>query len=86
MANTKKTFNVDDFIEWGNKNLARTDKDADFGFKDGICSSIEHVLHATGNYKGFMYLNLDDKETGTVGGMSRMYFYSNWYANKTSQS
>jgi hypothetical protein len=46
--------------------------------KLGIITMIECVLHETDNYRGFMYLNLDDDgsapKLGTDGWVSRKYF------------
>lgn len=49
----KKTSNVKEFHEWANKQLARTDAYATDEFKAGICTALEHVLHGSGNYKGY---------------------------------
>ena len=51
----KKTMNVAKMLYWANFQLARTDEVADQGYKQGVCDMIEHILHATGNYKGFGY-------------------------------
>ena len=73
----KKTIEVKGMVEWANTTLARTDEYADIGFKIGISSMIERILHNTNNYQGFMFINNDDSECGTLGYYSRIYFYHN---------
>ena len=72
----RKTVNVLKLLEWANENLKRDDEFATVDFKCGICSMIEMVLHETDNYEGFMFLNHEDSDTGTLGYYSRSYFYS----------
>jgi hypothetical protein len=73
---SRKTVNVLPLLEWANKNLARKDEFATVDFKSGVCTMIEMVLHETGNYEGFMFLNHEDSDCGTLGYYSRQYFYS----------
>ena len=73
---SRKTVNVLTLLEWANKNLKRDDEFATANFKSGICSMIEMVLLETDNYEGFMFLNHEDSDTGTLGYYSRSYFYS----------
>jgi hypothetical protein len=73
----KKTIEVKGMVEWANTQLARTDEYADVGFKSGISTMIERILHNTNNYHGFMFINNDDSECGTLGYYSRTYFYHN---------
>ena len=73
---SRKTVNVLTLLEWANNNLKREDEFATVDFKSGICTMIEMVLHETGNYEGFMFLNHEDSVTGTIGYYSRLYFYS----------
>lgn len=70
----RKTCNVVEMLEYANMQLARTDKFATKDFKVGISVMIEHILHLTGNYSGFMFLNNEDSDTGTLGYYSRYYF------------
>ena len=72
----RKTVNVLMLLEWANKNLAREDEFATVDFKAGICSMIERILHSTGNYEGFGFLDNSDSETGTLGYYSRFYTFS----------
>ena len=51
----KKTFNVNDFktsINWKLANCILSD-----GALTELCLTLEDILHATGNYAGFRYLN-----------------------------
>lgn len=57
----RKTFAVEDFKEAANRMLASPDsfstaEDAK-SQRLGVCGLIEHVLFATGNYKGFRHLD-----------------------------
>ena len=74
MSKSKKTVEVKELLEWVNTQLARTDEYAHAGFKSGICTMIEKVLIDTGNYSGYMHLDKDDCEFGTLGYFSRKYF------------
>ena len=54
----KKTVSVKDVVTQFNSQLLNSDfQDLDHTegkmFRIGICSAIEHILHSTGNYKGF---------------------------------
>jgi len=73
---SRKTTSVLRMLEFANQNLKRTDEFATVGFKIGICSMIEMVLHESGNYAGFMFQDNDDIDCGTLGYYSRSYFYS----------
>lgn len=75
MTKGRKTIEVSTMVEWANKQLARTDEYADVGFKSGIATTIERMLHNTNNYQGFMFINNDDSECGTLGYYSRTYFH-----------
>ncbi len=72
----KKTHPVADLLAFANYQLARTDAIATVDYKAGICSMIERVLHDTGNYEGFGFLDHSDCETGTLGYYSRFYSFS----------
>jgi len=71
----RKTIEVSTMVEWANTQLARTDEYADVGFKSGISTMIERILHNANNYQGFMFINNDDSECGTLGYYSRTYFH-----------
>ena len=73
---SRKTVDVLSLLEWANKNLAREDEFATVDFKCGVCTMIEMVLHESDNYEGFMFLNHEDSDCGTLGYYSRSYFYS----------
>ena len=72
----RKTVNVLTLLEFANNNLKRDDEFATAEFKAAMCAMIEMVLHETDNYVGFMFLNHEDSDTGTLGYYSRSYFYS----------
>ena len=71
----RKTIEVSTMVEWANTQLARTDEYADKGFKSGIATMIESILHNANNYQGFMFINNEDSECGTLGYYSRIYFH-----------
>lgn len=73
MPRSKKTINVDLVLEFANSQLKRTDEDANAEFKSGIITMIEKILHETGNYHGFLYLDSTDCEFGTLGWYNRRY-------------
>lgn len=73
---SRKTVPVLQTLEYANKMLKRTDAHATKEFKVGIICMIEDILHASDNYAGFMFLDNDDSDTGTLGYYSRQYFYS----------
>lgn len=58
---SRKTFNVEDFKAGINKQLASDFMDgranAVDGIREGLCIALENVLHSTGNYKGFHYVD-----------------------------
>ena len=58
----RKTFNVADFKELVNNILATTGE-AEFQYRCGVIAALEHVLHETGNYRGFRYLYKDEIPT-----------------------
>lgn len=70
----KKTVNVERFKNYANQMLASKDSYSTKDFKSGICSMIETVLHETGNYQGFMFLDNKDSEFNTLGYYRRKYF------------
>lgn len=53
MARSKRTLNVQEFKDYINKQLQRTDQFADDGFKAGLCVALEHVLHTANCYHGY---------------------------------
>lgn len=74
MANKKKTVGVSQMLDYANSQLQRQDPDATKEFKSGVCVMIERILHDTGNYNGFMFINPQDSDHGTLGYFSRKYF------------
>ena len=71
----RKTIEVSTMVEWANTQLARTDVYADKGFKSGIATMIERILLDTNNYNGFMFIDNEDSELGTLGYFSRTYHH-----------
>ena len=57
----KKTFNVDAFKEYVNKQLARVDEFATEAFKAGLSLSLQEVLMRSGNYQGFNYIYWNER-------------------------
>jgi len=71
----KKTVNISDLIDYANIMLALPTSDfVTFGYKDGIISMLEKILHEAKAYKGFMFMNNDDCKINTFGHVSRKYF------------
>ena len=62
----RKTFNVADFKELVNNTLATTGE-SELQYRCGIIAALEHVLHETGNYRGFRYLSKDEVLHGRPG-------------------
>ena len=81
----RKQVDVLMLLEWANKNLGREDEFATVDFKSGICSMIEMVLHESGNYEGFRFLDNADSNCGTLGYYSRMYWYSSKMAKESEK-
>ena len=71
----RKTIEVSAMVAWANGHLARTDVYADKGFKSGIVTMIERILLDTNNYEGFMFIDNEDSELGTLGYFSRIYHH-----------
>lgn len=74
MARTKKTTEIIPLIAYANRQLKRTDEYATTDFKSGICAMIDHILMENGRYHGYMYLDNNDCEFGTMGYFSRIYY------------
>ena len=60
MGKARKTFSVDQLRETANRMLASPDSfstaEDQKSQRLGVCGMIEHVLFATGNYKGYKHL------------------------------
>jgi len=69
-----KTINVQQMKDWANGILASTDEFFTAHYKAGICSMIEKILHESKNYNGFMFINNEDSDHGTLGYFTRKYF------------
>jgi hypothetical protein len=66
-------------IEYANKQLARhsdsfDNSSSECEFKMGVIALLENMLHDTGNYNGFMFVDNNQIEIGTPGYFSRKYF------------
>lgn len=72
----KKTIKFAPIINWGNKQLRRSDEYATRNpyFKSGICTMLEEILHKADRYEGFSFINNDDSEHGTLGYFTRRYY------------
>lgn len=68
-----KSIKVINVLNYANKQLKRTDEFANENFKAGVIAMIENVLMETGNYNGFMFLDVNDSEFGTAGYFNRQY-------------
>ena len=73
---SRKTVPVLQLLEYANRMLMRSDQYATREYKLGIICMLEDILHSTDNYAGFMFLDNNDSDTGTLGYYSRSYFYS----------
>ncbi len=74
MARPRKTIDIESLVKYANGHLARTDEYADARFKSGVTVLLETALLRSDCYKGFMFLDNNDSETGTLGYFSRQYF------------
>ena len=66
MSKRRKTFEVNKFRQQINRGLLHS-RDDQRGFRQGMLSALEGVLHETGNYQGFGYLNKDDMMLSDYG-------------------
>ena len=71
----RKTIKVDDFRIKVNGMLRESTCDA--SIRKGMMAVLETILHDTGNYKGFRYLNQNEVPKGALAGII-------WGANETS--
>ena len=71
-----KTFKVKDLVEQINSRLKNSTCSSEARF--GMISVLESVLHETGNYHGFNYLETvwgSDGNAESFGDESRRYYY-----------
>lgn len=68
----KKTINVELLKNKANELLAI--EEMPVGEKYGVIAMLETILHKSGNYKGFMFLDNSSTEINTNGHVSRKYF------------
>jgi hypothetical protein len=76
----RKTIEVLEILNWANNSLAREDEFATSGFKSGICTMIEKILHSTNNYKGFMFLKKTTIQD--ISSISDNYYSRFYYINQ----
>jgi len=70
---SRKTVEVEQMVKWANMQLGRIDEYATMDFKRGLSIMVGRILHNSGNYNGFQFINNDDSEIGTIGYYSRYY-------------
>lgn len=64
---SRKTLNVRGFVEGINRAIAESTSDPKFRF--GLLAAAEAALMASGNYKGFTYLGIEDIPDGEIPGV-----------------
>ena len=72
----RKTFNVKDLVDKMNDRLKNSTCSPEARF--GMISVLESILHETGNYRGFTYLEGEVGESGYVekfGDESRRFYF-----------
>jgi hypothetical protein len=77
MSQSRKTFNVGDFLWKVNFRLEHSKPEQLFERQEAA-SLLESVLHATGNYKGFTFLNMVHNPGGmspTIPDDSRRFYF-----------
>jgi hypothetical protein len=74
MAKAKKTISVQKLKSFVNLQLNNNNLTMDE--KHGMIATIEHVLHISNSYQGFMYTNMTDgcPRFGTPAWVERKYF------------
>lgn len=76
----RKTINVSEMIDWANGVLAMPESDVITPeHKQGVIHALDQVLHMSGNYHGFGYLDTYDSEDPEFAlngrkNVRRMYF------------
>ena len=73
----RKTIELKELVEYGNKQLARKDAYATIEFKAGICIMLEKALHMAEAYGGYSHNDKDDCEHNTLGDYTRTYWIKN---------
>ena len=63
---SRKTFNVEELKTLVNGVCLNT-KDEDIDFRNGQIVILDHVLHSTGTYHGYNYLDAHDMESSRDG-------------------
>jgi len=63
----RKTVKVDELVDLVNSMLQNSATSPEY--RQGVINVIDHVLHETGNYKGFRYLMEDEVPVGQLPGV-----------------
>ena len=77
MSKQRKTIDVLEMKNLANEILSVKNVKSEYSsyeYKLGVITMIETILHNTGNYRGFMFLDIEDMEFGTPGYVTRKYF------------
>lgn len=82
MATPKKTFSVQEFKDDMNATLRFSDCSPDI--RSGIAYALAHVLHCTGNYSGFTYLEENEVPEGEKPGIRNTSTYESRFLNTDS--
>lgn len=69
----KEAVNVEELLQWGNAQLARTEEFITQDFKCGIATMLEKVLMSAGAYYGYNYIDVENCGLGESGYYSRIY-------------
>lgn len=77
----RKTISVTNLVDVANRYLELPDAPGIIGdqFRHGVAAMIEHVLHDTGNYRGFQYQKSELDERGQLrenfNNSRRLYYH-----------
>ena len=77
MAKKRKTIDVLEMKNLANEILSVKNVGSEYSsyeYKLGVITMIETILHNTGNYRGFMFIDPSNSESGTPGYVARKYF------------
>lgn len=72
----RKTFDVKEFKEWVNDKLSKDYISNEL--KIGMCASLSHILHETGNYNGFGFVYTDDQRPMITNDQGKPTTNPNW--------
>jgi hypothetical protein len=100
MSRSKKTFDVAALLTESNRLLALPDSEHTTAeWRKGVATTLEHVLHATGNYEGYNFLDWlnggydkwiadgrPESTTPYLGDETRRVYYGNGTRNRVKLS